>query len=258
MERNEIRTEIFSYLKTEYPKAQPNPQISYIFEYLEKKHDEDFCKQYEEVILDLIQEMINNSIIRPFTRSNGFSLFKLTAYGRECIETENLLLYDPDEYIKELKKQIPKIDEITIRYMKESITTYHKDCLLSSTITLGTASENCMLLLIEAFAKAISDPEKREKFHKKIDGLFINAKYKKFREQFNSIEKFLPAALQEGIDPQIDNIFNFIRINRNEAGHPTGTSLSKKEILAFHQIFADYAKKIYSLIDYFSNNPVIL
>jgi len=257
MDRNELRGEIFKYFKS---LKQPNDyQLTSLMGYFESKYKEEFLEKDKEVIFDLIQEMINNNIIRSFRNlqgGNGFPWFGITAYGKKCIETENLLPYDPEEFIKEVKNQVPGIDDTVIQYLAESVATYHRNCLLSSTITLGTASEGCMLLLIEAFANAISDTTKQEGVRKKIDGQFINKKYKEFRKHFDPIASTLPTDLIKEADVYLEGIFNFIRINRNEAGHPTGKSLDKKTIYAHHQIFADYAKKMFSLIDYFSTNKI--
>lgn len=253
MDQHEIRSHLYNYFK-----QNPKTQWSIIFRHFCNKVGPDETKKNKQVILDIIHELITNNILRPAldSRFTGYPFLCLTEYGRKCIEEENLLPFDPKDYIKEIKKQIPNIDNIVLTYLGESISTYNRNCLLSSTITLGAASERAMLLLIDNFADSIKDSKEKEKLQEKMEKKFIYSKYKIFMEKFKKkkIQKKLPVELKMNLETYLEGIFDFIRLNRNEAGHPTGMKVNKKFIYSNLQIFADFGKRIFKLIEFFKSN----
>lgn len=251
MNQNEIRSRLYNYLK-----QNPETEGYRILRHFIDDDGSDEAIKNKQIILDIIHELVTNNILRPGS-DYKYPLLRLTEYGRKCIEEENLLPFDPEDYIKEIKKQIPNIDDIVLTYLSESISTYNRNCLLSSTITLGAASEQAMLLLIDAFVDSVQDSKKKEKLQKKMKkNLFIYLKYKIFKTEFSMIKKNLPEDLTKDAETYLEGIFDFIRLNRNEAGHPTGKKVNKKIIYSNLQIFAEYGKRIFELIEHFKANSI--
>lgn len=176
----------------------------------------------------------------------------MTNYGLECLMNDQWLPYDPEGYVKALKEKVPNIDDITLAYIGESIAAYNRRQLLSATLTLGVASENLMLLLIEAYLNWIKDKKRKATFKNKIKDRFIYTQYKEFKLEFVNDIKNLPKELQGDWETYLDGMFNFIRLNRNRAGHPTGKKLNAKIVYANLQIFSEYTSYIFSLIKHFS------
>jgi hypothetical protein len=198
--------------------------------------------------------MINSGMLNPgaegsvYGSDSSYPWLTITEYGRTAIMSEVWLPYDPDGYLAELKKMVPEIDEVTLAYISESVASFNRRHLLSATITLGVASENLMLTLIEAYRDWIEDAGRKEKFERRIAGKWISTQYDEFKKEFASDIKSLPKELQSDQETYLDGIFNFVRLNRNGAGHPTGKAMSAKVVYADLQIFADYARYIFNLI----------
>jgi hypothetical protein len=95
---------------------------------------------------------------------------KVTEYGRKVLDSEQPIPHDPSGFLERLHQEIPNIDPIIVTYIQEALMTYKINCLLSSTITLGCASEKALLLLIEAYTKALQSEERRKKFINKTSG----------------------------------------------------------------------------------------
>lgn len=188
--------------------------------------------------------------------NSGHPFITITDFGKECIESGNFIPYDPDGYINELKSKVPSLDDVTLAYLRESIATYNSEHLLSCNITLGTASENMILVLIDAFIKAIADPNLKNSFERRIEGKGIYAKYNEFRSELDRFKSKIPADLTREIETYLDQTFQFIRINRNKTGHPTGISVNKKVAYSNLQVFAEYSKRVFELMDYLSKNQI--
>lgn len=205
-------------------------------------------------IYSFIHETVNELILagflyygKPGDQSNGYPWLTITEYGKQAFASENWLPYDPEGYVNSLNDRIPEIDEVTLAYISEAISAFNRRHLLSATLTLGVASENLMVLLIEAYLDWI-DAKRRGVLEKKIRDRFIYTQYKEFKQEFSKDVSKLPKALQGDWETYLDGVFNFIRLNRNSAGHPTGKKLGAKIVYSNLQVFSEYARYIFDLI----------
>lgn len=261
MTREEIRNKIFEHFKqkTDWLVTVPNKeqqfQMGGIYELFPPgsephwKHNEVYSTARE-----IVQELITAGFLYPGTAgdfSSGYPWLTITEYGKEAFLKEAWLPYDPEGYLKALKAKIPTIDDITLTYIGEAVAAYNRRHLLSATITIGVASENLMLLLIEAYTDWMKDVARKASFQKKVEGRFISTQYKEFKKEFVNDLKSLPKEFQTDWETYLDGVFNFIRLNRNDAGHPTGKQFDAKIVYANLQIFAEYAQFIFKLIEQF-------
>jgi hypothetical protein len=210
--------------------------------------------QYKKIdvhstVREVVQELINAGLLYPGTAgdfNSSLPWLTITKHGQEAFGSENWLPYDPDGYIGSLRSNVPQIDAITIAYIGEAVASFNRRHLLSATMALGVASENLMLTVIEAYTKWLQEP-RRSKFAARIKDRWISAQYREFKKEFATDIGRLPDAFQRDWDTYLDGVFNFIRLNRNSAGHPTGKEMSSKVVYANLQIFSDYASYIVKL-----------
>ena len=263
MEREEIKNKLIEYFKQQgpppdNPHKRPQIQMGNLYSLFRDSIQDVPNYQHDatySIIREIIQEFINNGFLYPglpADQNSGYPWLSITEYGKEAFQQEDWLPYDPEGYIKALKEKVPNIDNITLAYIGESITAYNRRHLLSATLTLGVASENLMLLLIENYLNWIKDTKRKAAFKKKIKDRFIYTQYKKFKLEFVNDIKNLPKELQGDWETYLDGVFNFIRLNRNSTGHPTGKKLNAKIVYANLQIFSEYTSYIFSLIKHFS------
>ncbi len=259
MEREEIKNRIIEYFKQQIElRSNPNMRHQIQFGNLVElfRAELNLLPAYNQeepmsIINEVVHDLANSGFIYFGLPGDGNSYYPwitITTYGKEAFLTEDWLPYDPDGYIKALKTKVPELDDVTLAYVAESISAFNRRHLLAATITLGVASENMMLLLIEAYQNWIKDPKRKAAFQKKIADRWIAAQYNEFKKVFPTDVKTLPKNLQGDWETYLDGVFNFIRINRNSAGHPTGKQLSAKVVYANLQIFAEYARYIHDLI----------
>jgi hypothetical protein len=213
-----------------------------------------------EYLWEIIHEMLINGIMYQGSPGDvtGTSLvfLTITEYGKECLLTDNVLPYDPEGYLKELQEQNKNLDLITLTYVSEAVNAFSRRLFLSATVMLGVASENLINILVDSYTSAIAIPNDKANFKKKITGKGIHRIFKEFKTAFDSINQKLPKVLTDNSDIYLDNIFNLIRYNRNNTGHPTGKKATYKSLYASLQIFAEYSKLIFDLKDYFDNNKI--
>ncbi len=265
MEREEIKNKIIDYFRRQLtnisnPSRRPQIQMGFLQELFQKEIKDLQSWQQDDTLStarEIVHEFMNIDALYPGQRgqvhgSDFYPWLTITEHGRELFTKEDWLPYDPDGYLKALKNKVPDIDDVTFVYIGESVAAFNRRQLLSATLTLGVASENLMLLLIEAFLIWIGEPRKSS-LQKKILNKWIAVQYKEFKPEFAINVKSFPKTLQGDWETYLDGVFNFIRLNRNNAGHPTGIQMNAKIIYANLQIFADYARYILDLTKYFSS-----
>ncbi|AFY61450.1 hypothetical protein [Synechococcus sp. PCC 6312] len=216
-------------------------------------------EKYKTWIEDIIWDLIMEGLVRPGlgdALNPGLPWYHVSEYGKTVLTTQSPQPYDPDGYLNEVRA-IPNIDDVIISYLEESLKAFRIHCHLSSVITLGCASEKAILLLIEAYKVAISNPTQQANFAKKTDTLAIKRKHDEFQNLLNAkISPLLPKELKENLDNYLIGLFSIIRSTRNDAGHPSGKEIRREHLYAYLATFPEYLKKVYALIDWLNNNQI--
>ena len=260
MERQEIREEIWKHLQD---KVKRNEIIFQRLDFWHHFKDSVVCWEAstkdEQVLFEELHSLVTANIL--FTGEVGDCnstepWYTISEFGEECIRANNTLPFDPDGYIKKLYERIPRIDPVALDYLREAVACYGRNLLLSSTMSLGVASEKCIIVLIDTFADAIADDTDQAKFKKSISKASVYKKYQLFRKELEKRNRDIPPDLLRDFEPMVDGIFNFIRLNRNAAGHPTGTAVDRVTLQANLQIFASYAERVYALIAFLESSKI--
>ncbi len=271
MDREEVRQRIFAELKTqaEWKRENPNQVQQYqmgriysLFQGLGTPGEGLPQWQVDKILSiarEIIQEYVTNGLLYigiASDQNSGFPYISITEFGLEVFCGEDWLPYDPDGYLKELKARVPTIDTVAFGYVSEAIRTFPMRALLSSSLTLGVASEVIMLELIETYRDALQNDQRRADFESKVRDKYILSQYLEFKVELKKDVARLPKNLRLDWETHMDTFFNFIRINRNNVGHPTGPLVTAKVVFANLQIFSNYAGFVYQMVDYFKSNPI--
>jgi len=227
-----------------------------------RQRDARYTTSSHRAIGEALWELVRYGILVPTSMEEGHSeqtrhagAFYFTVYGRKAIRLHTPIPSDPHGYINRLTQKIPNINHIVLRYARESINGYNSGLLLSATITIGAAAEKSILLLIDAYSKYLPESE-CNKLKQSTDNRPIKRKFEAFVKSFNGYRGVIEKdkeykGIVDSVDIFITGIFDLLRVNRNDAGHPTGNDLSKDEVFVLLQLFITYVERVYELIRYF-------
>lgn len=207
-------------------------------------------------INDLLWTFLLQGIILPGVDDINLELphFHVTNYGKQCLEHNRVLPYDPDGYLKEIKQKIPHLNPIARSFIEESLQCFLKDIPRASTVMLGVASEQIILDLIESFTEALPDSDQKERLRKIINSsTMIWRKYTTFLFVYDKMKGNYPKKLVHNSETWIKYVFDMIRTYRNETGHPNEIYIENELAFANLRLFIPYVEKVYQLIDYFKN-----
>jgi len=212
-----------------------------------------------EIVRQLIWDMVFSGILVPGSDEHNMNLphLRVTEFGKKCIKEKELIPYDPEGFIVKFKQKVPNADDTILFYLTESLTCLRYNCNTASTIMIGAASEKTILLLIAAVENSIKEEAEKIKFKKSVESSFtIKKKYDILIEKLKEKKDIFPRQMSEDVDTNLSGIFNLIRKQRNDAGHPSGKTIQREEAFANLQLFPSYVKYVYDIIKFCEENKI--
>ena len=199
-------------------------------------------------------------LVHPAPGREVAKAWVVTGLGRTAmVEGVAEALSAPDRYVEELRRSVPTISDITVDYAAEALRAYREGLLLASTVTIGAAAERSILDLVEGYTRFRNDPNTTRSFQQRRT---IKEKFEYLKQRFESdpLRRTLPAALQAkgltvaGLDHHyaeyetvVERIFDIYRMNRNDAGHPTGARMDREVLHLQLRAFRRFAQTVYAL-----------
>jgi len=90
-----------------------------------------------------------------------------------------------------------------VMYLNEALHTFRIGCLLSSTVCLGCASEKAFLLLVEAYASALPQPQ-QDKFRKDTENRMIKRQFDEFTKRLEGhLKPRLTGDVKDDLDVRV-------------------------------------------------------
>lgn len=150
----------------------------------------------------------------------------------------------------------PDAEGITVLYTEEALGTFRAGNHLASAVMIGVAAESVLLRLVDAVHAALKTPERQGKFEKDTKGMKAKKQHDEVLKRLTSPAAPLPAELESVLTQHIDAIYDLIRRNRNDAGHPTGNRMERDETQALLLLFPPYCKTVHNLIEWLAKNQI--
>ncbi len=218
-----------------------NPQLS--------SNDRDI---FLEVFWDLFRQGI---ITLGMNDSNpNFPWFRLSSFGEKILANQDVyFIHDLSSYEIVIKENIPKIDDLTLFYLKEAMQAFIVDCRLSASVMLGVALEYSLENLYGVVEK---NQIYSGHFQKVSKERTLLRKFNAFKKKLKEKSSDLNPEVREDLDTNLDMIVSLIRNYRNESGHPTGKVISREQCYVNLQLFIPCCKKIYEIIDFFKDGVI--
>jgi len=143
-----------------------------------------------------------------------------------------------------VRQEIPDISSVSLVYLDEAVSAFYAGCLLASCVMLGVAAEAEFLRLAEIAAR---NPAHGSKFSAVAQARFIRQKITKFYDCLKPLIAGLPNDATEGLEANFLAIQSVLRIARNEAGHPTGSTPQREQVYVYLQLFVPFARQLMRL-----------
>lgn len=160
---------------------------------------------------------------------------------------------------EKITRDFPSLDPLVSKYLIESILSIKHGIVRGAAISLGAASERLVDELISSFSYSIKDEKARESFLSRTNGKNVSRRYEEFIKSFNGMKNRPSDAWAKELNVEIDQMFHYLRMIRNEAAHPfTESRVEREMVISQFGHFYKYAGTIYRLIQFFRENETIL
>lgn len=216
-----VRQIVFARLKNE-PEWKQLDNSGYGFdryvEYVGRPNQKILAFQAQDVFWQLVVE----GILAPGMNPSNMNLpwFHLTKYGELVINEQVKTPHDPTGYLARIKNNIEMPDSTVMAYLTEGLLSFERGSLVASIVMLGVASERVFLLLCQSMLIALEDEAELKKFKSIVDRFPMKPKLDWMHTKIQSLQERRLSGLPENSTLMLTTIYDLIRNQRNELGHP--------------------------------------
>jgi hypothetical protein len=200
----------------------------------------------------------NRFILRPAPTQQGAFLphgqFQVTQRGLEWVKGAEPL---PEDYNGYMKQFDSSVDVIVKQYVSEALNTYIRGTYFASAVMIGAAAEASIYDLADSLIPALQNVTKQATLKKLIG-------QRGFEKLFEFIESVvvtghkngaLPYSVMEGTTRHLLSLFEYIRVQRNDAVHPRNFQVSADSVRFTVSAFPLAFRKVESLRRWCDTNP---
>lgn len=208
--------------------------------------------QDREIFLEVFWDLFRQGIITLGLNDSNrqFPFFRVSSHGKRILENqESYFFHDVSTYEQLIRNEIPKIDDVTMIYLKEAMQAFRVGCMLSSTVMLGVSTEHTFDLLIETINNNPTHAPAYQAVNSQWGAL---RRVNKFKTILDTQLSTLSRDIKEDLDTHFAGILSVIRNFRNQSGHPSGHIIDREQCYVLLQLFIPYGRKMYQLMNHFS------
>jgi hypothetical protein len=175
--------------------------------------------------------------------------WRLSATGIQAISRGAWEPRDQEGYLRRLRGHSPPVDSVAVAYVAEALSAFNARCYLATSVMLGVASERVLDGLARALVDARGDSAKKLRAALENPRTSQLTRFTELRKQLEPMRPNLPEGLGDTLT--LDAVADLLRLTRNEAGHPTGTTVDEDTAYTHLQMAARYIQKMTSLEAFF-------
>jgi len=210
---------------------------------------------------DVFWELVIQGVLaRGYNLANpNLPFFHLTDYGKKVLAEEKFIPHDPDGYLRRFEAEIPNADATVTAYVQESVECFARGNMIASVMMLGIAAERVFLLVSEKMLTALADPNEQTTFQAIMERMPLKPKLDFVATKIRDIMSKRPRPnLPDNLNIGVSVIYDFIRMQRNDLGHPRATppDVSREDAFVNLRIFPTYYKMAEELSAYLDANRV--
>jgi hypothetical protein len=224
-------------------------------------------RYYQEKRLNPLDELSVNQIIwdliidRVLTigmdaSNQEWPWLRLTEFGRSVVEQTTVTYYDPEGYGTTLDSVAPEIDPIIKQYAVEGLNCFRQRLFFASAVMFGAAAEKAILLLLESIGNAETNKRRQQEIMQLLDRPNLPKIFSNIQSRLDLLikAKAIPYSVHQGSNEHLLSLFEMIRIQRNDAVHPTAGQVNKTKVFLTIQSLPVALEVVFRLIDWFKKN----
>ncbi len=222
MDLNQIRSELLKSIKRRSSSTEPLQQVSILSEVSDKFGQTFYSdKGAQEALLTVWYDLFRIGYLAwGFNLSNpNPPFFHLTERSHKFLENFSRDPANSDGYLHYLKSKT-SFSPVVESYIREALNTFNNDCYKAAAVMVGCASESLVLELSEVIIQRKQNLQTPLLNNHKINQQKISAKIEGISDILKPHSKNMGFSLEESFNSHWPSFVHYIRITRNEVGHP--------------------------------------
>ncbi|MCK4392662.1 hypothetical protein KAX17_07115 [Candidatus Bipolaricaulota bacterium] len=182
--------------------------------------------------------------------------FRITDYGQKVLDEERFVPHDPTGYMGRLRAIGGPLDmAVTIRYVEEALACYAAGCSVASVLLLGVAAESAFNQLCSSIRPTLTDATDQARLDLTIP---VRPRHRWLVERYQNLSAAERRRLPESLDCTLSSLYDLIRRQRNELGHPQADppQLTREAAFVFFQLLPTFIQDAQAFADYCASNPI--
>ncbi len=209
--------------------------------------------------LDLENEVLWQLIIQGVIIPGDLPWFRITDHGRKVLEAERPIPHDPAGYLDDIRDAASEVvGDTTLAYLEEALRCYTSGCNIASVLLLGVAAESVFLKLWDIVGKSLTTEKDRREFRKLDRSYAIAPKHRWLTDKVVGLPPEARKQLPENLQMTISSLYQLIRQQRNDLGHPREEppSVDREQAFVFFRLFPTFIRDVESFAAYCSGNQI--
>lgn len=209
------------------------------------------------LVLEVMWQLIGQGVITPGINAPNPALpwFRVTGYGKKVLEAERFIPHDPSGYIDEVRQVTsPSVGKSSIPYIEEALRCFTSGCNVAAIMMLGIAAESVFLDLCAVVEKGLAGAAKTE-FEKLR---WVKPKHRWIVERYNALPASARKKLPESLQLTLLSLYELIRQQRNEVGHPSKQmpKIDREKAFVYFKLFPPFISDIKAFASYCNRNSL--
>lgn len=234
---------------------QGNGYLPFV-EVVGQRHPQLLAFHMTEVFWELVVE----GIVAPGTDAWNLDLpwYHVTQYGRRVLAAEAGHPHDEEAYLQRVRAAVAAPDDTVIAYLTESVRAFRRSTPVASVIMLGIAAERVFFLVCESLLAALIAPAERAAFQSVMDRFVMKPKLDWAHTKLQDLQGRRVPGLADNATLAVTAIYDFLRSQRNDLGHPREQPpvVDRDEAFANLQIFPRFYQTAEALRQFLRANQV--
>jgi hypothetical protein len=126
----------------------------------------------------------------------------------------------------------------------------------AAAVMLGAAAEKAMYLLADSLKRALGEGSQKERLSKAIRERTMLRLSEVVTETLQKAKQQIPYEFQEGVMSHLSSFFEAIRVQRNDAVHPTIAEVSPNQVRMTLAAFPHALSVFFGLVEWLAVNSI--
>jgi len=209
---------------------------------------------------EVFWQLMIEGILAPGMNAANQNLpwFHVTDYGRKVLREEAGHPHDEVGYLERVRARVPNPDATVLAYLTEALSTFRRGTPVASTVMLGIAAERVFLMVCDSFLVALRDPAERAALGAILQRFPMKPKLDWIHAKVSNLQNQRLPGLPENAALMVTAVYDFLRTQRNDLGHPRDSppAVDREDAFVNLQMFPRYYQIAEELRQFLAANQV--